>query len=167
MAENVTWYDGNTKRTIKIMPDILAELSSESSSVRSVDPQATLVKTKFRGFKVWKLKKYSLLKNVKAGKAPASLKGKSSAVFKDSSGRLRILPGNIIVFFDKSWNKSKVAEWADEKGLSIVKCLSKYNNIYLIKSEPGIKSLQLANSLKGETGIVSASPNWSVEVQAK
>ncbi len=169
-SESFTWYDGSKKRKIKIIPDMVAEFSAnhpaEKSVIKKEDANARVISSK-HGMHIWKISQQPMKKAVQRGQIPATLKGKFSPLFKDSSGRKRALPGNIIVYLDKSWDQEKVYSWAKSKNIEIIKCISAYLNAYLIKTPPGLESLNIANKLYGTPGVVSASPNWWKEVSMR
>ena len=40
-------------------------------------------------------------------------------------------------------------------------------NGFLVETEPGFPSLELANALASQDGVVMSSPNWWTEIEAK
>ncbi len=165
--QSVTWQDGATKRRLQIIPDMIAEFpaeqTSEKSNISKTDSNARIVYKKL-GVQIWMMNQQTIKSSIQRGIIPANIKGKLSPVFRNASGQKRALPGNIIVYMDKGWDKEKVYAWAKNKNLEIIKCISTYSNAYLIKTSPGMNSLNMANNLIGAPGVISASPNWWKEV---
>ena len=160
---SVTWHDGRTKRRLKIIPDLIAEFSTnpplEKINIKKADPKAVLI-SRNSGIHIWRINKQTIKESLKKGKIPTAISGDISLVFKDSSGRKRALPGNIIVYMDKSWPADKIYKWAKRRNLIVIKRISLFHNSYLIKTPAGIASLNISNSLIGTPGVISASPNW-------
>ena len=96
--------------------------------------------------------------------------GKYSPVFHDGSGSstsMRALPGNIIVYLNPSWNATEVNTWLKARKLEVVKKLEIGQNIYLIKTGPGLESLDTANNLYKSGEVKAAFPDWWQEVAAQ
>ena len=90
-----------------------------------------------------------------------------SPVFKDSSGRMRALPGNIIVYFRKAWPENRIISLVERKSLVLIKMLSAYSNSWLIKTKAGMSVLSLVADLQNEDGVKYALPNWWVQFEKK
>lgn len=166
------WHDGNVEQHITLVPDIMAEFPFRDStkksgiSIRSLDAKAGIISENGK-IRIWRLTSSKLINDLKRGIVPAGAEDAYSPVFQDSSGRKRALPGNVIVFMDKSWSKARVEDWARVRSLIILKQISTYSNVFLIRTPAGIESLTLANSLYKTEGVVSAIPNWWVEVRTR
>ena len=76
------------------------------------------------------------------------------------------LPGGVLLVLDPSWTGSEVKRFFSGNGIkaSRVTELGFAENAYFVETEPGFPSLQLANTLAGEEGVVISSPNWTTEV---
>ncbi len=87
----------------------------------------------------------------------------------ESGGGLMTLPGGVILLLDPEWDEAAVNSFFTSNSISTddVKELGFVDNGYLVNTEAGFPSLNLANELAGKMGVISASPNWSRERQAK
>ena len=87
----------------------------------------------------------------------------------ESGGGLMTLPGGVILILDPDWDEARVDRFFSRNGISAkdVKELEFLDNGFLIETEPGFPSLNLANDLAGKKGVISSSPNWARERQAK
>ncbi|MEW6778145.1 MAG: hypothetical protein AB1405_17745, partial [Bdellovibrionota bacterium] len=94
--------------------------------------------------------------------------GKFSPVFRDhpdGEGSIRALPGGIVVVFDPAWDFQKISEWASSEKIEVLDKLPIGKNAYVVRSEPGLAALELANRLQESGKIQSASPDWWREVE--
>ena len=87
----------------------------------------------------------------------------------ESGGGLMTLPGGVILLLDPEWDEAAVTNFFTSNNISTddVKELGFVDNGFLVNTEAGFPSLNLANELTGKLGVISASPNWSRERQAK
>ena len=79
------------------------------------------------------------------------------------AGRVRALPGNIIVYLNPTWNNEKITNWIDTHNLKIIKKIEIRPNAYLLKTETGLQALQIANTLYESGEVVAAFPDWWLE----
>ena len=96
--------------------------------------------------------------------------GGSEPVFRsESGGGLMTLPGGVLLALDAKWNQAQVDDFFDRNGISAdrVSELGFIPNGFVVETEPGFPSLELANTLAGQDGVTASSPNWWREVQAK
>jgi len=96
--------------------------------------------------------------------------GKYSVVFHDapaSTGRMRALPGNVIVYLDPQWGEAAVNSWLNIRKLEIVKKLEIGPNIYVIKTGPGLEALETANALARSGEVKAAFPDWWQEAATR
>lgn len=172
---NSFYYDGKTKVFLEVEDGMLAEFGNpvqpndngSRSAVKSSDSSASLVKT-HGNLNLWRTNAKSgsvavaksLNSNSKIGYSPVFRTGKS--------GPLLALPGNILMEFEESMSESKIETFLLGKGLRIKKKLDiPGRNFYEIETPAGVASLNLANSLYGQPGVISSSPNWWREAVAK
>ncbi|TGN17107.1 hypothetical protein [Leptospira idonii] len=169
------YYDGKNRIELEVEPGLLAEFGApeehtspkSKSGVRALDKNAGLVRIKGRT-NIWKT-------NAQGGSVSTSKSLNQSKrigyspVFRSSQdGTLLALPGNIIVEFSPSLSHSHIENWLAMKGLRPVKKLEIANrNFYEVETPAGVPALNLANSLVGQEGVVSSSPNWWREVSPK
>ena len=87
----------------------------------------------------------------------------------ESGGELMTLPGGIILALDPEWDQDAVQEFFSRNGISLERTseLDFLDNGFFVETEPGFPSLDLANDLAGQEGVVLSSPNWSREVELK
>jgi len=172
-TQSYVWYDGDRKQEVWLDPEVVAEFDPSTqgeSSVKYTNPAATILPTKHHqlGIRLWKM-------DNTADGAIRSLKvrhpnGKFSAVLHDGpsgDGRMRALPGNIIVYLDPQWDSAQVNSWLSVHGLEIVKKLEIGSNIYVIKTGPGLEALDTANALYQSGEVKAAFPDWWQEVVAR
>ena len=90
-------------------------------------------------------------------------------VFSSHSGGLMTLPGGVLLALDQSWTSVQINEFFQRNGISLTDAseLDYLTNGFFIQTEPGLPSLDLANSLASQAGVDAASPNWQTEVAKK
>lgn len=170
LTQAYVWYDGDRERQAWLNPQIVAEFNpgpQGESSIKGAYAAAQIMPTKRRqtAVRLWKL-------NDTAATAIRSLKtihpqGKYSAVLHDGptrTGRMRALPGNIIVYLNPQWDEAAVSSWLGKRKLEIVKKLEIGPNIYVIKTGPGLEALATANALYRSGEVKAAFPDWWQEV---
>ena len=79
------------------------------------------------------------------------------------------LPGGVLLALDPEWDGDKVKDFFSQNDISSDRTseLEFIENGFLIDTEPGFPSLELANELAAMDGVVLSSPNWWREAQAK
>lgn len=161
------WHDGD--KTLKLWPqkNLVAEFSerpilSRSFRVKSMKEQG---KTRILNLGSEKAAVQSLRK-ARSGETPQA---NYSEVFADDreGGHLRALPGNVIVQFEETLSEADIEKWVKTRDLKIVEKLGFQPNTYLIASQPGLASLELANRLYGQEGVLQSSPNWWIEMSLR
>ena len=90
-------------------------------------------------------------------------------VFRTSSGSLMTLPGGVLLKLDGSWDQTRVASFfaAHDIERSRVTEQSFGVNAFFVETEPGFASLDLANALAVQEGVLISSPNWRREVSTR
>ena len=94
----------------------------------------------------------------------------SRPVFRsESGGGLMMLPGGVLLVLDAEWDRSTIDRFLLDNSISTdrISELGYLQNGFLIQTEPGFASLELANALADQQGVVLSSPNWWREVEAK
>jgi hypothetical protein len=83
-------------------------------------------------------------------------------VFRSSSGALMTLPGGVLLVFDPDWGEGEVDAFFAANGIGTDRLspLGAIPNGFVIVTEPGFGSLELANALAGQDGVKLSSPNW-------
>lgn len=83
-------------------------------------------------------------------------------VFVSPSGRLMTLPGGVLLVLDEDWDMGDVGQFFVQQGIDFRSVRQELfaPNGFSVHTEPGIPSLDLANRLADEEGVVVSSPNW-------
>ncbi len=174
LSESYSWHDGERIQRVWLNPDLLTEFNpseSGASAVKNASPGAAPQSTKRpqAGVRLWRINNNASNATVRALRA-AHPRGAYSPVFHGSSstsGRMRALPGNVIVFFNLQWDATTVKNWIEARKLKVVKKLEIGANVYVIKTAPGLDALDVANSLYQSGEVVSATPNWWEEMATR
>ena len=87
----------------------------------------------------------------------------------ESGGGLMTLPGGVLLALDPGWDDAQVENFFSHNDISTdrISELGFLQNGFLIQTEPGFPSLELANALAGQDGVLISSPNWWTDVEAK
>ena len=96
--------------------------------------------------------------------------GDADPVFRsESGGGLMTLPGGVMLLLDSEWDQAAVDKFfaGNDIPADQVTPLEFLDNGFFVETEPGLPSLELANSLAEQEGVVVSSPNWWREVEAK
>ena len=147
-GEVYTWQDGDRTLGVVLQDDLAVQ---DTASIKSGD--VVVVK---RGDT-----------SIVEGRAG---NGGSEPVFRsESGGGLMSLPGGVLLALDPQWDEAQVDDFFDRNGISAdrVSELGFIPNGFVVETEPGFPSLELANTLAGQDGVTVSSPNWWREVQAK
>jgi hypothetical protein len=169
------WHDGKQERQIWLDPDLVAEFapvqgSLIGSGVKSLYAEAVPVSRLHGSVRIWRLGP-----GTRSDKAVRNLRSVNrsrnySPVLRDgptATGRMRALPGNIIVYLNPTWDSASVNAWAGGHQLEITKKLEIGPNIYVIKTGPGIDALNTANTLYNSGEVIAAFPDWWEEVTTR
>ncbi len=86
-----------------------------------------------------------------------------------SGGGLMTLPGGVLLSLDSEWGQDEIESFFSQNGISMgqVSELDFLPNGFLVETEPGFLSLDLANSLAAQDGVEISSPNWWTQLEAK
>jgi hypothetical protein len=173
LTQSHVWYDGDREQQVWLNPQVVAEFNPSSqgeSAVKNINPAATVMPTKHMhaAIRLWQMDNSdeTAIRNLKT-KHP---QGKYSTVMHDgpsSKGRMRALPGNIIVYLDPQWSEAAVKSWLGAHKLEVVKQLEIGSNIYVIKTGPGLEALNTANELYRSGEVKAAFPDWWQEVTTR
>ncbi len=170
LTQAYVWYDGDREQRVWLNPQIVAEFNPGAegeSAMKSANSGAKVLPMKHSqaAVRLWRLNNTveTAMRSLKASHP----QGKYSAVLHDgptSTGRMRALPGNVIVYLDPQWNQAAVNNWLSARKLEIVKRLEIGPNIYVIKTGPGLEALEIANALYRSGEVKAAFPDWWQEV---
>ena len=167
-AQAYTWYDDGHERPVWRDSGMVAEFdppAKETSAVSRAYTGASVVRGGRGNVRLWSVGKGNADSTLQSARAIQPT-AKVSPVFRDTpgaGGRIRALPGNVIVTFRPDWTEAQVRAWAKGRGLELVRPLN-VNNAWVIRTEPGTAALDLANTLHRSGEVVAATPYWWVEV---
>lgn len=101
-----------------------------------------------------------------SGRSSSRAGTSGSPVFRDDSGRLMTLPGGVLLVLDPEWDQSRIAAFFATNGIALSRVDKEdfATNAFFISTDPGLPSLQLANELADEEGVLISSPNWRSQV---
>ena len=87
----------------------------------------------------------------------------------ESGGGLMTLPGGVLLALDPDWDQAKVDTFFSQNGIPKDRTseLDFIDNGFLVDTEPGFPSLELANELATNDGVLISSPNWWRDAEAK
>ena len=90
-------------------------------------------------------------------------------VFRSQSGTLMTLPGGVLLALDETWSEAETDAFFENNGIDRdrVSELEYLTNGFLVETEPGFSSLELANALAEQDGVRVSSPNWWSDRVAK
>jgi len=128
------WHDGTGKRALSIDTSLEADFSPAAGDDRVLR---------------------------RAGSTPKSAASLVSPVLRDDAGRLRALPGGVIVVLASPADEAAGRALLVRNGASPVRRLS--DTLWLVEGPVGLGSLELANRLQATGRFASAQPNWWVE----
>lgn len=147
------WYDGNQKRTVWANPDLVAEFNSSAQSNTENSAQKINIPPTFIQFLTIETDKTTLKST---GKQRSPVLHSSASI----SGAKKALPGNVIVQMKPSWTAEQINTWFEKQNITAIRPLTFAPNAFLIQSNAGLESLNLANRLYETGDVVLASPNW-------
>ena len=141
-----TWQDGDRTLTVVLQSDLFINEDASTKDAMADAPGGAIVKS-----------------------AGAKSEGKGLPVFKSQSGALMTLPGGILLVLDPDWSQAEVNAFFSSNSIKLnrVEALDYIDNGYFIETEPGFPSLDLANSVATQEGVMVSSPNWWTEVTVK
>ena len=143
------WKDGDRTLTVTLQPDLVVDEddSDTSKSGASVGASGGAV--------------------VKSADGQGQKSGQP--VFKSQSGALMTLPGGVLLVLDADWTATEVNAFFASNSIKLdqVSELDFVDNGYFVETDPGYPSLNLANKLASQDGVIISSPNWWTEVTTK
>lgn len=171
MAESYVWFDGDSERTVWVNRSLVAEFDPAPTVTTVPSAKAVIVAGDAvaggRGVRFWKVAAGSTRAEAVASISAGNFTGRYSPVLHDGASEARpkrALPGNVVVHLDRSWDNAAVGRWASAQGVEVVKSLAFAPNVFLVRSAPGLVSLETANRLYRSNTVVAAYPVWWREV---
>ena len=147
-ATEYTWKDGDRTLKVTLQPDLV--LQDESTPT---DKDAPKVETG---------------KGVIVQKSDTTETG-GQPVFRSPSGALMTLPGGVLLVLEDAWTEAEVNAFFAKNGIKRdqVSELSYAANGFFVETDPGLPSLELANKLAEQKGVIISSPNWWTQVATR
>ena len=144
-----TWQDGDRTERALLQSDFVVQSSSENIDGDVVvrdDGVTSIVQKQPRGERV-----------------------ETQPVFYSQAGDLMTLPGGVLLALDPGWDAARVDRFFSDNGIgkSRVQDRDFAINAFFVTTEPGFPSLNLANELANQEGVVISSPNWRTEVSLR
>jgi hypothetical protein len=172
LATSYVWHDGDQKREVWLDSDLVAEFAPSASGeagVKRVNPNAQAGPSP-KGIRLWRMMG-AMNSDVVSRRANAeTARGVFSPVLHDAAtdkGAMRLLPGNVIVHLNPTWDTGTAYNWFKTRKLEVAEQLGYGANIFLIRTGPGLEALETANRIYESGDVVAAFPNWWVEMQKK
>ena len=144
-----TWEDGDRTLTVLLQDDLTVQKTSEISS-----SDVVLVKGAVDSI---------------VERQPQHGTDTDPVFKSESGGGLMTLPGGVLLALDPTWDQADVDSFFADNGISPdrISELDFIENGFLVETDSGFPSLDLANELASQEGVMISSPNWSREVEAK
>ncbi len=168
-GQSYEWHDGERVRRVWLNPEVIAQVNTDEASevvLQNDFPSAKKLRTGANGTKFWRVRGANSTTRSKIRASSASV----SEVFHDGpveSSSARVLPGGIVLSFPLAWSEKRCREWIGAKGHIIERVIESTPNTYVVKSEPGLPTLEEANRLHATGDVLIASPNWLIDVKSR
>jgi hypothetical protein len=130
------WHDGATKRRLTLVPSVEADFSPGAARGAAVIRPS-------------------------GATAPSAAAAFRSPVLRDEGGRLRALPGGVLVVLRAPLNETAARALIGRAGATPAQRLS--DTLWRIEGPVGLGSLELAERLHASGLFASAQPDWWVE----
>ena len=143
------WKDGDRTLTVTLQPDLVVEEDDSGTSKSGASVGAS-------GSNVVK-------------SADGQGQKSEQPVFRSQSGSLMTLPGGVLLVLDAEWTATEVNAFFASNSIKLdqVSVSDFVENGYFVETDPGYPSLNLANKLASQDGVIISSPNWWTEVTTK
>jgi hypothetical protein len=142
-TENHYWYDGQVKRKLALDSSRVAHFDQKNTA----RPNAVLKSSSVTG---------PVKKNALQAQSEVFVHGNST----------RALPGGVLVSLKEPLSDDAARVLLSAAGLNPVRVVTA-NKVWLVQSEPGIASLELANRIHEAGRFEAAQPNWWMPVTLK
>ncbi len=99
-------------------------------------------------------------------KTDGEAEGEGEPVFRSEFGELMTLPGGMLLALDAEWDSARINRFFSAQGIAMSRVQRHVfaANGFLVETEPGFPSLELANVLARQEGVILSSPNWQSPV---
>ena len=144
-----TWRDGDRTRSARLQLHLVLQRSSDNAAddvVLRNDGVESIVERQAR--------------HGERGGLP---------VFRSEGGALMTLPGGVLLVLDPDWDETRINRFFSANAIKPGRVTAQAfaDNAFLVETDPGFPSLELANALAGQDGVLIASPNWRSEVMPR
>ena len=144
-GELYTWRDGERTGRVRLQPQLVLQPSSanvKGDVVLRDDGGESIVERRARHA---------------AGGLP---------VFRNEGGSLVTLPGGVLLVLDPGWDQTRINRFFSANAIKAARVTAQAfaDNAFLVATEPGFASLELANALAEQDGVLVASPNWRSQI---
>ncbi len=176
----ITWNNGKRDLTHWLNPEEYAEFHVPDSNTKNNTTKQNASAVALRNANSQPVKTHGMTTIWRAGPQQVkSIVSKSpvdtttsgvSPVFHSSphpDASRMALPGNIIIRFQPNMTAESIDTWLNRQGLLKVRSLPGDGLTVIIKSEPGMATLNLVEQLSSQTGIDEISPNWWSETHLR
>ena len=148
-GQEYTWHDGDRIQRVRLQNDLVVQPSADNADddvVARDDGETSIVQTQ-----------------------PRHETSDTEPVFRSQSGDLMTLPGGVLLALDATWDQVRVNRFFSDNGIdkSRVEGRDFAVNAFFVETEPGFASLNLANELAEQEGVLISSPNWQTEVSLR
>jgi hypothetical protein len=170
LSQSYTWYDGDRAQTVWLNPQLLAEFNptpQSAAQVRAAGLATGVGKDVQGGVRLWQVSNSTTAARALATAQPNSRFAPVLHSAPNASAAMKSLPGNVVVILNPAWDGAAVSAWLARNNLQMLEKIGSGSNVYLIKSAPGLASLDLANAIYKAGEVLSASPNWWTEVHTR
>lgn len=138
-AHTHAWHDGTAFRTLSLDPTLEACFAAGPlPQDRALGPEGRVLRP--------------------AGSTDRAQAAHISPVLRDESGRLRSLPGGVVVVLKTPMDETGARALISQAGAVALQALS--DRLWLVQGPVGLGSLTLANQLQAGGLFESAQPNW-------
>jgi hypothetical protein len=174
LRESVIWHDGDQVKHAWINPDLVAqvgELDTEKE-IRAEFPGAErhMRKRKTR-FRLWRLgtRPSAAARTLNSTQSRTKDVRVSEVFHERASGRspIRTLPGGVVLYLPPGWTSARCEAWISEHGHQIVRRIGSVPNGFVVNSEPGVATIEAANRLHDTGEVVTATPDWAIDISTR
>ncbi len=148
-GQEYTWHDGDRVQSVYLETTLVVQPSTENTDddiVARDDGEASIVQAQ-----------------------PRHDEADTEPVFRSQAGDLMTLPGGVLLALDPEWDQARVDRFFSDNQIdrSLVQERDFAINAFFVETDPGFPSLNLANELAEQEGVLISSPNWRTEVSLR
>jgi hypothetical protein len=164
VGRRFTYREGERDRELILAENLLVEFGPTNAGaelVLSALGKANELKSSTEGVRLWEFAGGDPLR-VSEDLGRLETAGRYSPAFYPSSSRESIwaLPGGVVVGFPALWSPTEVERFALAAGLEVDQRVTEGGMIYLLRTAPGLPSIEAANRIANDPDILWATPNF-------